>query len=104
MKAIAMGLIVGLGLLSSTSALAASPARREVRQQARIADGVKSGQLTPKETAKLEAREASIHRDIERSRAKDGGHLDARDRARIERRQDRTSRAIYREKHDGQTR
>ena len=35
--------------------------QRERRQQERIADGVKDGELTPKETRKLEKEQAKIH-------------------------------------------
>jgi len=37
--------------------------RRENRQQKRIAQGVKSGQLTPEETVKLEREQGKIKRD-----------------------------------------
>jgi hypothetical protein len=80
---------------------AAGVDRREHRQQARIAQGVATGALTPRETARLERKEARVHRHIERARA-DGGGLSPAERARIQRHQDRVSRQIYREKHDGQ--
>ena len=90
--------------------LAAAPARadgrihrREGRQQRRIAHGVESGQLTPRETARLERGEARLHREIRHDRI-DGGGLTKRERARIERQQDRMSHRIYRQKHDRQIR
>ena len=76
--------------------------KREKRQQERIAQGVKSGELTPKETAKIERKEAKLNREIKRDRA-DGGGLSPQERAKITRQQNRTSREIYREKHDNQT-
>ena len=76
-------------------------AKREQRQQGRIAGGVKSGQLTPAETARIEKKEARLNRQIRRDRI-DGGGLTARERAKIDRRQDQLSRDIYRQKHDGQ--
>lgn len=90
-------------LLSST-AFAAEVDQREANQQARIAQGVKSGQLTPGETAHLERREAHISNEIARDRAANGGHLTASERAQVNRQQDRTSNAIYRDKHNGKTR
>lgn len=42
---------------------------REVRQQKRIGQGVESGQLTAKETAKLEREEAKIEADREKALA-----------------------------------
>jgi hypothetical protein len=77
-------------------------AKREALQQTRIANGVRSGQLTPRETARLEGREAALNRSIARMRS--DGSLSAGERARIERRQDRISRGIHRQRHDAQTR
>jgi len=74
--------------------------QRKENQQDRIAQGVKSGELTPRETERLEGREAHINRQERRMRAADGGHLTAADRAKINREQNRTSRAIYRDKHN----
>ena len=76
---------------------------REKAQQKRINEGVRSGQLTKKETLKLERREARLDRQIRRDRA-DGGGLTPKERAKIERKQDKLSEKIYREKHDNQTR
>ncbi len=77
--------------------------RRQVRQQERIAQGIKSGSLTAGETARLERREARLNREIRRDR-RDGGGLTPAERARITRQQNRLSRQIYREKHDAQHR
>jgi len=93
-------LAVVLGI--SVAAGAAEADRRERRQQERIAEGVQSGQLTPRETAQLERKEARIHREIERDRAANGGTLTPAERRRINRQQNRVSRQIYREKHDAQ--
>jgi hypothetical protein len=84
------------------SARAAEADRREAHQQARIAQGLQGGQLTPAETVRVERKEASIHREIRRERAANGGHLTPAERARVDRQQDRLSRQIYRAKHDGQ--
>ena len=92
-----------VALLSiSLTASAAEVDRREQRQQERIAQGVQSGQLTPAETARLERKEARIHREIQRDRAANGGTLTPAERRRINRQQNRVSRQIYREKHDAQ--
>ena len=88
------------------AALAAMPAdarinQRQARQQHRIAHGVAAGELTARETYRLERQEGRIAAYEARSRA-DGGGLSARERARIEHMQDRESRRIYRQRHDGQ--
>lgn len=101
MKTLARAVAVLAALTLALPALAAGVDRRERHQQARIAQGVASGELTPRETARLERKEARVHRQIQRARA-DGGGLSAAERARIQRHQNRVSRQIYREKHDGQ--
>jgi|APLak6261675434_1056106.scaffolds.fasta_scaffold00216_13 hypothetical protein len=92
-----------LGLLVSSTVFAAPPEARAAAQQARIQQGVASGQLTGPEARRLERREARLQREIVRDRI-DGGGLSAAERARIERRQDRLSRGIAHQKHDLQTR
>jgi len=74
--------------------------QRKENQQDRIAQGVKSGQLTPRETRHLEAREAHINHQEARMKAANGGHLTPGERAKINREQNQTSRAIYRDKHN----
>lgn len=88
-------------------ALQAAPApppgtihHRDVRQQKRIGNGVKSGRLTAHETRHLENREVRIHREARRDRSANGGHLTAQERRHINRQQNRTSRQIYRDKHN----
>lgn len=76
--------------------------QRRVLQQHRIAQGVRSGSLTPRETAKLERREARLNREIRGM--KSDGRFTARERARVQHQQNRLSRQIYREKHDRQFR
>jgi hypothetical protein len=75
---------------------------RQKEQQERIAQGVASGQLTPKETVKLEKKEARINREVRRDR-RSGGHLSANERAKIAKDQNKMSAEIYRQKHDAQT-
>jgi hypothetical protein len=90
----AAGLITGLG--------AQEVQQRKENQQDRIAQGVKSGELTAGETAKLERKEARVNRETRRDRAKNGGALTPNERRKVNRQQDRLSRQIYRNKHDGQ--
>jgi len=74
--------------------------QREERQQQRIAQGVGSGQLTPRETAHLENREAAINREVRHDRQQNGGNLTNKEKARIDRQQNHVSRQIYRDKHN----
>ena len=54
--------------------------QRKGDQQDRIANGVKSGQLTAGETSRLEHQEAGINREERGMRAQDNGHLTKQDR------------------------
>jgi len=58
--------------------------QRRENQQDRIAQGVKSGQLTAGETAHIEHQEAGINREERGMRAQDNGHLTQQDRKTIQ--------------------
>ncbi|MEO5681904.1 MAG: hypothetical protein ABIQ88_04640 [Chitinophagaceae bacterium] len=75
---------------------------RQENQQKRIGQGVKSGELTAKETRHLEAREIKIQHD--KKEAKADGVVTNREKAKLHREQNRASRAIHRQKNDAQTR
>ena len=75
--------------------------QRERLQQERIAQGVKSGQLTSSETAHLEGREAHINKEVHNDRVANGGTLTQAERRQVNHQENRTSRAIYRKKHNG---
>jgi hypothetical protein len=75
---------------------------RKVNQQKRIAQGVKSGQLTAGETARLEHREANLNKTIRTERAANGGKLTPAERRQVAGRQNRLSRDIHKQKHDAQ--
>jgi hypothetical protein len=75
--------------------------QRKENQQDRIAQGVKSGQLTPGETSKLEHQEAGINKEERGMRAQDNGHLTKSDKSLINKQQNQESKRIYRDKHNG---
>lgn len=74
--------------------------QRKENQQDRIAQGVKSGQLTAGETARLEHQERGINREERGMRAQDNGHLTRQDRRALNHQQNVESRRIYRDKHN----
>jgi hypothetical protein len=78
--------------------------QRKIDQQDRIAQGVKSGQLTAGETGRLEHQEAGINKEERGMRAQDNGHLTKADRQTIHQQQNQESRRIYRNKHNGEVR
>ena len=75
--------------------------QRRENQQDRIAQGVRSGQLTARETGRLETREARMNHEIRNDRRAHNGHLTAREHAQVTRQQNRMSKSIYRDKHNG---
>ena len=73
---------------------------REQRQQNRIANGMKSGALTPKESAHLERQQQHIVHREKRDMAADNGHLTRADQRQLNREQNRASENIYDKKHN----
>lgn len=78
--------------------------QRKENQQDRIGQGVKSGQLTAGETARLEHQERGINHEERGMRAQDNGHLTAQDRHTLHRQQNIESKRIYRDKHNARVR
>ena len=73
--------------------------QRETNQQNRIANGVKNGQLTPGQTARLERGEQRLQNNEKKDMAKDNGHLTKQDRRQLNREANRMSGRIYKDKH-----
>jgi uncharacterized membrane protein YebE (DUF533 family) len=74
--------------------------QRQANQERRIDQGVASGQLNARETARLERGQQRV--DNMENRAKADGVVTAKERARIGHEQDVQSKRIYRQKHDRQ--
>ncbi len=90
-----------LALAFSSAAFAqAGSVQRDVNQQNRIEQGTQSGSLTTRETAKLEAGQARDTRAEARAGA--DGNVSAREQKRVQKKENRQSARIYREKHDAQ--
>ena len=77
-------------------------ARRDLQQQ-RIANGIKSGQMSPSEAAKAEGHEQNINKHIAADRAANGGKLTPQEKKNINQRQNNASKQIYNEKHNEKT-
>jgi len=100
-------ILAGLGLaliVMAGTASAGTPRydARQAHQQQRIANGLKSGELTAREARRLEAGQVHLNR-VER-RAKADGVVTARERAHMQHEENQQSRRIYRQKHDAQDR
>jgi hypothetical protein len=75
---------------------------REQNQKERIKDGVKSGELTKPEAKKLAKQQRHIKKA--EAKAKSDGTVTAAERAKLDRKQDKASRKIAKQKHDKQDR
>jgi hypothetical protein len=76
---------------------------RRADQQGRIANGVKSGQLTAGETANIETKEQAINGEVRHDKATDDGKLTGAEKTKINNQQNRVSGQIYKDKHNANT-
>jgi len=76
---------------------------REKNQQKRIAQGVKSGQITAKGAAKAEAHQAAVRNEIKTDRAANGGKMTAAERAKVNKQENKMSKGVYDRKHNAAT-
>jgi hypothetical protein len=74
--------------------------KRQDNQQKRIDAGVKSGQLTEREAARLEKRKAKLQADNQKAQA--DGVVTKGERRQLNREANRDSKAIAKQKHDAQ--
>jgi len=77
---------------------------RQENEQKRIKQGVKSGELTRGEAARLERQHRAMNREARDMREDNGGKLTKADREKLNRQQNRESRKIYRAKHNDRER
>lgn len=85
---------------SASSLRMQADVQRNVNQESRIAQGVRSGALTNREAGKLEGGQARV--DRKEARAGADGNISAGEQRRIQGAENRQSAAIHREKHDAQ--
>ena len=98
-SAAASGLMLAAAMAGAQTAPAGDRVdNRQANQQARIANGVATGQLTPRETQKLERGQAKVN-NAEAKAAADG-KVTQKESARIEAKQDEQSQRIAKKKHD----
>ncbi|HEV8042835.1 MAG TPA: hypothetical protein VGP62_28415 [Bryobacteraceae bacterium] len=95
------GLIVGVTGIGFADEPEGRIQQRKENQQARIGNGVKNGTLSPRETVNLEKKEGALNHEIHHDRVQNGGNLTNKEKAQVNRQQNRLSRQIYRDKHDG---
>src|ERR1051326_8697216 len=102
MKATIAALISAAVISPVVLAQTATPGvdKRQANQEARIEQGVQSGQLTKREAAKLERGQAKVQAKKEKAEA--DGVVTSKERAKLAKAQKKQSRKIYKEKHDKQ--
>ncbi|HLX23573.1 MAG TPA: hypothetical protein VKR38_09535 [Usitatibacter sp.] len=86
---------------SASSQRMQADVQRNVNQQQRIENGVKSGQLTNKETGKLERGQA--HVNGAEANAGANGHVGANEQKNIQARENHQSKKVYNKKHNAKT-
>jgi hypothetical protein len=102
MKKWLFGTMIISALLGVAFAQSEVKTRRE-NQQDRIAEGVKSGQLTAHETATLEKKESKINKEIRAERKQNGGNLTNIEKRQINQQQNRVSGQIHADKTNAST-
>jgi hypothetical protein len=80
-----------------------NPNTREANQDQRIAQGLRSGQMTSGEAARADATQSNIDQQVHNDRTANGGKLTQQERQQINQEQNGSSRQIYNEKHNGNT-
>ena len=94
-------MIAGMLLTPAVFAENEVNARRQ-NQQDRIAQGVKSGQLSARETAHLENKEHKINQEVHTDRTANGGKLTSQERKQVNGQLNKVSNRIYTDKHNAQ--
>jgi hypothetical protein len=103
-------ILAALLLVAGGAAMAQTPApvapstprvdQRQENQQQRIDKGVASGQLTPREAARMDRQQGRVASS--EALAKSDGVVTKKERARLAHQQNKTSRHIRHQKHDRQ--
>jgi uncharacterized membrane protein YebE (DUF533 family) len=91
-------LAVSLFLITSIVTATKPVKKRQINQQARISNGVSSGELTKAETIQLQKQQRHINRTKKAARA--DGIVTRKERAIIQHKQNKANINIYRKKHN----
>lgn len=86
-------------IASAQTGAVANDTQRDVNQQQRIENGLKSGALTTREASSLEKQEAKV--DRMQANAEQNGRVSPQEQARINNAQNRVSQNISRDAHNG---
>jgi hypothetical protein len=73
---------------------------REANQQARTAQGLRSGQETSAEAARTDNRQANVDQEVHNDRTANGGALNRQQKQQVNKQQNQNSKQIYNQKHN----
>jgi hypothetical protein len=96
-------LCAALAPMTSMAAPRQTVNQRLENQQDRINQGIKSGELTRKEAGNLEAKDARIKNNERFDKKQDNGKLTPAQRASLNKQLNKSSRNIYKDKHNNKT-
>lgn len=105
LKTLIVGSTLALAAIGAYAQAVATPAmpradQRAAKQQARIGQGVASGQLNARETNRLDKQQARVA--TAETKAKSDGVVTGTERRQLRRMQDRSSKNIHHQKNDAQ--
>jgi hypothetical protein len=80
-----------------------NPNTREANQDQRIANGLRSGEMTSGEAARADRTQSHIDQQVHNDREANGGKLTGQERQQVNAEQNRASRQIYNENHNADT-
>jgi hypothetical protein len=103
MKSLILSTVAASILIAGAFAQTTEVGKRRENQQDRIAQGVKSGQLTAAGTANLEKKEAAINQEVKTDRSLNGGKLTGQEKKVVNGQQNQVSKQIYQDKHNAAT-
>jgi hypothetical protein len=90
-------------MIAPIAANAGEVGHREIRQENRIYQGVRSGQVTPGEYDRLQSQEGRLNDQRANDLKKDDGHLTGAQYRQLNHEENHLSNDIYRDKHNGRT-
>lgn len=93
----------GTAAAATPGAFRSNPNGRAANQDQRIANGLRSGQMTSGEAARADRTQSNIDSQIHNDRMANGGTLTNQERQQINQEQNAASRQIYNENHNGNT-
>ena len=103
MKLIGTMIVAAMVTMMTAAAQTDKVDQRKENQQDRVAQGIKSGQLTAGEAAKVETKEAAINQEVRTDRTLNGGKLTSQEKQIVNRQQNQMSRQISADKHNAKT-